>query len=151
MATAAHYGNTIQLGTLGVGNATVNRVAHENLAAWAKASGKWTDDYIDSLNIGDIEMVKLDKESGDPIPEVICPYFIDNLKLQALTGRSSLAGIVGWNCPKQKFEDFEGDNVIMTMPIVFAGRNTNNLMKWSTPSLLSSLIPDGTFTDYDSE
>lgn len=32
MATAAHYGDTIQLGSLVVGSATVNRVAHENLA-----------------------------------------------------------------------------------------------------------------------
>lgn len=147
MATAAHYGDTIQLGSLVVGSATVNRVAHENLAAWAKASGKWTDAYIDSLNIGDIEMVKLGKDSGDPIPDVICPYFVDSLKIQALFNRSSLAGIVGCNCPQKPFEDWEGAEAPMTQPIVFAGRASGNLMKWSTAGILSSLIPDGTFED----
>lgn len=151
MATAAHYGDTIQLGSLVVGSATVNRVAHENLAEWAKASGKWTNEYIDSLNIGDIEMVKLGKDSGDPIPSVICPYFVDSLKLQALIGKSSLAGIPGWNCPKQTFQDYEGDNSPMSQPIVFAGRTSNNLMRWSTAGILSSLIPDGTFIDYDDQ
>lgn len=103
MATAAHYGHTIQLGSLVVGSAIVNRVAHENLAEWAKASGKWSEAYIDSINIGDIEMVKLGKDSGDPIPDSICPYFVDSLKIQALFNRPSLAGIVGLNCPKQTF------------------------------------------------
>lgn len=147
MATAAHYGDTIQLGSLVVGSATVNRIAHENLAAWAKASGKWTDAYIDSLNIGDIEMVKLGKDSGDPIPEETCPYFIDNLKMQALFNKPSLTGIAGLNCPKQTFHDQNDQQVAMSMPIIFGNKTSTGLMRWSVSNLMSASILDGEFTD----
>lgn len=150
MATAAHYGDTIQLGSLTIGTgtnqSTVNRIGHENLAAWAKASGKWSEEYIDRLNIGDIEMVKLDK-TDDAIKDSVLPCFVDNLKLQALFNRKSLSGIAGLNCPKQTFLDSSAQQAAMSMPIIFGSKTSTGLMRWSVSNLLSASIPDGEFVD----
>ena len=139
MATASHYDN-IPTGNLQIDNVTVNRVSHENLLDWALDTGFWSESYLTSLGISDIELVKLDKSVA--VPEANIPYFISYDKLKARIYSGNLQYIVGWTSPQIAF-----NGVKYAAPILFSGYNSDNELKWATPAQLSSNIPETYRTD----
>lgn len=143
MATAAHYGNTIQLGNMSIGDATVNRLSCVNLSTWAKEQGKWTDEYIDRLGLGDIELVVLDK-TGNAVPTTSLPYFCSPLQYKALFHKDSYEGLVGWTSPQIEF-----DGTKQAAPIVVTGVTTDYELKWTIPALAMNLIDADLSAYYD--
>lgn len=142
LATAEHYGDTIELGNMSIGDATVNRLSCVNLVAWAKEQGKWTDSYIDALGIGDIELVVLDK-TGSAVPNDCIPYFCSRLQYQGLFHKDSYTGLVGWTSPQIEF-----DGTKQAAPIVVTGTEGNEL-KWTIPALAMNLIDADLSASYD--
>ena len=143
LATAAHYGNTIQLGNMSIGDTTVSRLSCVNLVEWAKGSGKWTDAYIDSLGLGDIELVVLDK-TGNAVPDDCIPYFCSRLQYQGLFYKDTYTGLVGWTSPQIEF-----DGTKQAAPIVVTGTTTENELKWTIPALAMNLIGADLSSYYD--
>ena len=151
-ARAAHYGstltgaiagNTTQL-SLGVTEVTL-------LTDWAKSNG-FAAAWVDSLGIGDIQMVMT---SGDPITancytEDDIPYYIDEMTFKGMFHRDNFKGLCGY-CGTQltgtgNDESGKGQPIIFTNDI--SSGTTKGELQWSTPPMLNNLIPTGEQYDY---
>lgn len=150
-ARAEHYGST--LANLYPGNTnTFNASVAEcvNLATWAKANG-FDSDYVDSLGIGDIQMVETPSNvlTAGIYTEDEIPYYIDEMTFKGMFHRDSFKGLVGY-CGTQR--DNGGTESGKGQPIVFtndiASGTTKGELQWSIPNLLSNLVPEGEQYDY---
>ena len=142
-ARAAHYGSTLT--SVVIGNATEMIGPPTEvilLTDWAKNNG-FDAAWVDSLGIADIQMVKID---GDPIAnhcytEDEIPYYIDEMTFKGMFHRDNFKGLAGY-CGTQQ-TGYSG----RPQPIVFTNDITSGATKgelqWSTPNMLSNLIPDG--------
>lgn len=150
-ARAAHYGST--LANLYPGNTiTFNASVAEcvNLATWAKANG-FDSGYVDSLGIGDIQMVETPSNvlTAGIYTEDDIPYYIDEMTFKGMFHRDSFKGLIGY-CGTQRnnggTESGKGQPIVFTNDI--ASGVTKGELQWSIPNLLSSLIPEGEQYDY---
>lgn len=149
-ARAAHYG-TLPDEYVYMTNAekveTARVVPSEmiKLDEWAKANG-FDADYVDSLNIGDIQMVYSSGDISEVIQVADIPYYIDEITFKGMFHRDNFKGLAGW-CGTQ-LVNYEG----CPQPIVFTSDITSGATKgelqWSIPNLLSNLIPEGEQYDY---
>lgn len=120
------------------------------MATWAKANG-FDSDYVDSLGIGDIQMVFT---YGNPLTAGIyteddIPYYIDEMTFKGMFHRDNFKGLCGY-CGTQRYSD--GDESGKGQPIVFtsdvSSGDTRGELVWSTPKMLSYLVPEGDQYDY---
>ena len=65
------------------------------LADWAKANG-FDADYVDSLHIGDIQMVYSVDDISSVIEDEDIPYIIPEIQFQGMFHRDEIKGLVGW-------------------------------------------------------
>ena len=140
-ARAQHYNSAIA--TFNCAGQSFNVSAQENLLVWAKSNG-FDPTWVDSLSsfAGDIQMVVT---SSDQFLEDNIPYYIDEMTFKGMFHRDNFKGLAGW-CGTQIASSW--DNwYSRPQPIVFTTDvttgDTAGELKWSTPNMLSSLIPDG--------
>ena len=131
IATYAHHyattPSTISYYDDGSGDVVLSVLERVNLSTWAKSTGKWTDSYIDSLAIGDIDLLKFDKSVS--IADYFIPWYMSYQQFQALFQRDSFDNLVAWCNSK---------NANMG-PVIFKGTN-NGELQWTTPNLLSAAL-----------
>lgn len=120
------------------------------MATWAKANG-FDAAWVDSLGIGDIQMVYTE---GDPITancytEDEIPYYIDEMTFKGMFHRDNFKGLCGY-CGTQRnnggFESGKGQPVVFTSDV--SSGDTRGELVWSTPNMLSNLVPEGEQYDY---
>lgn len=150
-ARAAHYGSTVTDFTAGNTTQLDCSVSEVTLLTdWAKSHG-FDAAWVDSLGIGDIQMVMT---SGDPITancytEDEIPYYIDEMTFKGMFHRDNFKGLVGY-CGTQR--DNGGTESGKGQPIVFTSDvtsgDTRGELVWSTPKMLSYLIPEGEQYDF---
>lgn len=141
-ARAQHYNSTIT--NIFCAGTVFPVQTQENLLEWAKTN--WTDqEYVSSVSacIADIELVTT---SSDAFSEDSLPYYVDEMTFKGMFHRDIFKGLAGW-CGTQQV-DYAGK----PQPIVFtndiASGDTKGELQWSTPNMLSNLIPDGEQYDY---
>lgn len=140
-ARAQHYNSTIT--TFNCAGQSFNVSAQENLLEWAKSNG-FDPTLVDSLSsfAGDIQMVVT---SSDQFLEDNIPYYIDEMTFKGMFHRDDFKGLAGW-CGTQ-IASSRDNWYSRPQPIVFTTDvttgDTARELKWSTPNMLSNLIPDG--------
>lgn len=150
-ARAEHYGQLT--GNFCPGNTTTfNTGTAEcvNLATWAKTNG-FDSAYVDSLGIGDIQMVMATSNvlTAGIYTEDEIPYYIDEMTFKGMFHRDNFKGLAGY-CGTQR--DNGGTESGKGQPVIFTGDvtsgDTKGELQWSTPSMLNNLIPEGEQYDY---
>ena len=140
-ARAQHYNSTIT--EFKCADQTFTVSAQENLLEWAKENG-FDPTYVDSLSsyIGDIQMVTT---SSDQFTDDDIPYYINEMTFKGMFHRDELKGLAGW-CGTQIASSWD-TWYSRPQPVVFTTEVTTGVtrgeLRWSTPNMLSSLIPDG--------
>lgn len=150
-ARAAHYGSTLTGFVAGNSNKLSCSVTEITLLTdWAKNNG-FDAAWVDSLGIGDIQMVTT---NGDPITancytEDDIPYYIDEMTFKGMFHRDNFKGLAGY-CGTQRnnggFESGKGQPVVFTSDVTSG--DTRGELVWSTPNMLSNLVPEGEQYDY---
>lgn len=140
-ARAQHYNSTIT--EFKCADQTFTVSAQENLLEWAKSNG-FDPAFIDSLSscASDIQMVTT---SSDQFSEDDVPYYIDEMTFKGIFHRDDFKGLAGW-CGTQIASSWT-EWYSRPQPVVFTTEVTTGdsagELKWSTPNMLSSLVPDG--------
>lgn len=100
------------------------------LTAWAEQHSL----PLPDADISDIEMI----ESNEACDDDNVPYLMPYKQYQGWFHRDSLKGECGWTVPQ---------DTTVPQPIVFT-TDTETKLRWSTPNLLSALVPEGEQYDY---
>lgn len=135
-ARAQHYNSTL---TSFWCRQSFTTSSQENLAAWAKENG-FDSDYVDSLGIGDIELVTTSTELTAFTTDDI-PYYMSETAFKGLYWRDTFKGLAGW-CGTQLTSYSQKPQPVIFTDKVSSGETAGEL-KWSTPQLLADLVPDG--------
>lgn len=145
-ARAQHYNSTIT--TFNCAGQSFNVSAQENLLEWAKSNG-FDQAFVDSLSscAGDIQMVVT---SSDQFSDDDVPYYIDEMTFKGMFHRDDFKGLAGW-CGTQIASSWESW-YSRPQPIVFTNDitsgDTKGELQWSTPNMLSNLVPEGEQYDF---
>lgn len=97
-ARAAHWGQlTADFYTGNTNSVTASTAECVNLTAWAKSNG-FDSDYVDSLNVGDIQMIYTTSNvlTAGVYTEDDIPYIIPELQFKGMFHRDELSGLVGY-------------------------------------------------------
>ena len=94
------------------------------LTAWAEANGL----ELPAEDISDIEMIETNEAYEDEIP-----YLMDFAQFQGMFQRDTLSGLAGYVVPQTTRNG---------QPVMFTS-NSGTKLRWSTPHLLSALVPEG--------
>ena len=124
---AQHYGKPV--GTFTYHGDTYRIKDSTELSAWAKENGF----NIADTAIGDIRLVDTDEATA---LSNILPI-MSNLQFQAIFQKDTISGLAGWVVPKLTEENFANK----PQPVVVRGVDSNGELVWSSPQLLSSLVP----------
>ena len=142
-ARAAHWGQlTADFYTGNTNSVTASTAECVNLTAWAKSNG-FDSDYVDSLNVGDIQMIYTTSNvlTAGVYTEDDIPYIIPELQFKGMFHRDELSGLVGY-CGTQ-LTGYSGE----AQPIVF-GNPIGGEVSWSTPERNKSLLPVEEYTTF---
>jgi hypothetical protein len=119
---AKHYGGTVS--TFDINTITYTVREQVALSAWCEDNN-----VAVPAGCGDIELLWTNEGMGS---EVV-PCLMPKMMMQGLFHRDSLKGEVGY-CATQ-IED-------AGQPIIFTNDKSNGVLRWSTPKMLASLLPD---------
>lgn len=121
---AKHYNSTLTsfkdpttLGTLTV----KEQIA---LTAWAEQNGL----ELPAEDVSDIEMIETNEAYEDDTP-----CLMDFVQFQGMFQRDTLSGVAGYTVPQTTRNG---------QPVMFTS-NSGTKLRWSTPHLLSALVPEG--------
>lgn len=95
------------------------------LTAWAEQNGL----DLPGCDIADIEML----ETNEAFASADCPYLMDFTQFQGMFQKDTLSRIAGY---------VEPQNTYKPQPVMFTS-NSGTKLRWSTPHLLSALVPEG--------
>ena len=126
-ARARHYGSAPASFTWNGETFTVNDTV--DLSAYAQAQGI----KVNASAIEDIQLLFTDKAVA--LSAVHC--LLSKMQFQGLFHKDTLSGLVAWNVPQLTASDFARK----PQPVVFTSNASNGELKWSTPQLLSAVIP----------
>lgn len=97
------------------------------LTAWAEANGL----ALPAEDISDIEMIETNEAYDGTADEL--PYLMDFVQFQGMFQRDTLSGVAGYVVPQTTRNG---------QPVMFTS-NSGTKLRWSTPHLLSALVPEG--------
>lgn len=142
-ARAAHWGNELTntyVGNTNSYNCSIDEVV--NLTTWAKSNG-FDADYVDSLNVGDIQLAHTQAEvlTAHVYTEDDIPYIIPEIQFKGMFHRDVLSGLVGY-CGTQ-LTGYSGE----AQPVVF-GNTIGGEVAWSTPERYKSFLPNEEYTTF---
>ena len=121
---AKHYASQLTGFTGPDGNAyTVKE--QTALTSWAEAHGL----ALPAEDISDIELI----ETNEAAVSSVCPCLMDYSQFKGMFQRDALSGLAGYVIPQTTNKP---------QPIVFTS-NSGAKLRWSTPHLLSALVPEG--------
>lgn len=126
-ARARHYGSAPASFTWNGQTFTVSDSV--DLSAYAQAQGI----DVNASAVEDIQLLFTDSE----VALSSVPCLMSKLQFQGLFQKDTLSGLVAWTVPQLTAEDF----ACKPQPTVFVNNASNGELKWSTPQLLSSIVP----------
>ena len=121
---AKHYNSTLTSFTDPTTFNTLTVKEQIALTAWAQQNGL----ELPAEDISDIEMIETNEAYEDDLP-----CLMDFVQFQAMFQRDTLSGVAGYVVPQTTRNG---------QPVIFTG-NSGTKLRWSTPHLLSALVPEG--------
>ena len=121
---AKHYNSTLTSFTDPTSLATLTVKQQIALVDWAEQNGL----ELPGCDISDIEMIETNEAYEDELP-----YLMDFEQFQGMFHRDSLSGVAGYVVPQVNRNG---------QPVIFTN-DSGTKLKWSTPHLLSALVPEG--------
>lgn len=123
---AKHYGGTVS--TFQLSGTTYTVKEQVALSAWCEANN-----VAVPAGCGDIELLY----TNEAMDSSVVPCLMSKLMMQGLFYRDAIKGEVGY-CATQ----VSGRG----QPVVFTNNKSNGVLRWSTPNMLASLLPDEEYT-----
>ena len=124
---AKHYSSALTSFTDPYSGNTLTVKEQISLVDWAQNNGL----KLPTANISDIEMIETNEAFGGSTDDI--PYLIDYTQFQGMFQKDALSGVAGYVVPKISKKP---------QPVMFTGGSGTKL-KWSTPHVLSALVPEG--------
>lgn len=121
---AKHYNSTLTSFTDPTSFSTITVKEQIALTAWAEANGL----ELPAEDVSDIEMIETNEAYEDETP-----CLMDFVKFQGMFQRDTLSGVAGYVVPQTTRNG---------QPIMFTS-DSGTKLRWSTPHLLSALVPEG--------
>lgn len=121
---AKHYNSTLSSFTDPTALGTLTVKEQIALTAWAEQNGL----DLPAEDISDIEMIETDEAY-----EAELPCLMDFVQFQGMFQRDTLSGVAGYVVPQTTRNG---------QPVMFTS-NSGTKLRWSTPHLLSALVPEG--------
>ena len=121
---AKHYNSTLTSFTDPTSFSTLTVKEQIALTAWAEANGL----ALPAEDISDIEMIETNEAYEDDTP-----CLMDFVQFQGMFQRDTLSGVAGYVVPQTNRNG---------QPVMFTS-NSGTKLRWSTPHLLSALVPEG--------
>ena len=124
---AKHYNSTLTSFTDPTSFDTITVKEQIALVDWAEQNGL----ELPNCDISDIEMIETN-EAYDGTENDL-PYLMDFEQFQGMFQRDALSGVAGYVVPQVNRNG---------QPVIFTN-DSGTKLKWSTPHLLSALVPEG--------
>ena len=121
---AKHYNSTLSSFTDPTTLETLTVKEQIALTAWAEQNGL----ELPAEDISDIEMIETNEAYEDELP-----CLMDFVQFQGMFQRDTLSGVAGYVVPQITRNG---------QPVMFTS-NSGTKLRWSTPHLLSALVPEG--------